>query len=433
LCVFSFLTADFAWAQIATQQDFETIGLPQLLVADPTLTGSGVTVTQVESAPSPLQFEVNPGSPGQPDSFFTWRSTVGTSGTWPNPVGSESGHAGDVAEDLYGGNTGIAPGIKHVYNYETSDFFPTVILAGAATTSSVFNQSFGFGLHNAEQDLAYDNYIARYRTIVVTGVGDGGPVYSPADCFNGIGAAAYGGGSSTGPSADGRCKPDLTAPAVETSFSTPLIAGAAAILVQEARRLGINAVAAADSRTVKALLLTGAVKPSGWTHSTSVPLDYHYGAGIMNIFNSYEEMIGGRQWPTASGLTTSLHPPLATGNPITVSRAWDYSGVTSSATAYGVTHYLISVGGSGDLITTLAWNKQQRQKTINRLALFVYGPGGTLLASSTSAVDNVQHIYLTGLAPGTYEIEVVKYPGRIGSPGVISAAEIYSLAWDFER
>jgi len=63
----------------------------------------------------------------------------------------------------------------------------------------------------------------------------------------------------------------------------------------------------------------------------------------------------------------------------------------------------------------------------------VYGPGGTLLASSTSAVDNVQHIYLTGLAPGTYEIEVVKYPGRIGSPGVISAAEIYSLAWDFER
>ena len=62
-----------------------------------------------------------------------------------------------------------------------------------------------------------------------------------------------------------------------------------------------------------------------------------------------------------------------------------------------------------------------------------YDSSGNLLASSISTLDNVQELYLTGLAAGTYEIEVVKATSRYGAPGNIRPADIYALAWDFGR
>jgi hypothetical protein len=416
------------------QSTMDTIGVTALWAQDPTLTGQGVIVTQVESGIDPLQFEVNPGSPGQPDKLFIYRSTVGLSGTFPNRVGSESTHADQVAENFYGENTGVAPGLRLVVNYETQFFYPVVIVAEQPTTARVFNQSFELGYHDTAQDLAYDNYIARYHTVVASGIGNGGAVLTPSDCYNGLGVGAYGGASSTGPTADGRCKPDITAPAGVTSFSTPLVSGAAAILIQAGREQGVSAAAAVDSRTVKALLLTGAVKPPGWTHTTTAPLDPNYGAGVLNVFNSYMELAGGQHEPAATGLSRAAgHPPLTSGTTINVARGWDYRGIASDAAAEGVSHYRIMMSGTGALITTLAWNKGYRERAINQLGLYVYDGSGDLLGSSESTVDNVQHVYLTGLAAGTYEIEVVKTAGAVGKAGVVTGREVYALVWDFER
>ena len=47
------------------------------------------------------------------------------------------------------------------------------------------------------------------------------------------------------------------------------------------------------SASSKLLLLDGAVKPTGWTHSAMMPLDPSNGAGIVNIFNSYEILAAG--------------------------------------------------------------------------------------------------------------------------------------------
>jgi hypothetical protein len=308
-----------------------------------------------------------------------------------------------------------------------------VIVSQAATRAQVFNQSFELGNHDAQQDQAYDDYIARYHTVVLSGIGDGGAVLTPADCYNGLGVAAQGGGSSTGPSADGRCKPDITAPAGETSFSTPLVSGAAAILIQEGRRQKVNAAAAVDSRTVKALLLTGAVKPSDWSHTTTAPLDPNYGAGVLNVFNSYQELVGGRYAPVGVRFSPPGHAPLTSGATINATRGWDFRGIASGAVEEGVSHYRITTSGTGALITTLVWNKPYRAKAINQMALYVYDGSGNLLGSSVSTVDNVQHVYLTGLAAGTYEVEVVKTAGRLGTAGVVTGADVYALAWDFER
>jgi hypothetical protein len=431
---FPFFALCLPLAGIARGQSvLDTVGLTALQAQDPSLTGSGVIVAQIESAPNPLQFEVNPQSAGQRASLFAYRSSLGPASTYPNHVGSESAHADEVAYDFYGVNSGVAQGVRRVVNYETDYFYASIILPRVATTARVFNQSFEFGSHDAAQDQTYDDYIAAYHTVVASGIGNGGGILTPADCYNGLGVGAYGGSSSTGPTADGRCKPDITAPGGATSFSTPVVSGAAAVLIQGGRRQGVNAPAAVDSRTVKALLLTGAVKPSGWSHTATAPLDPNYGAGILNVFNSYAELAGGRQRPAASGLSRAGHAPLADGAASDAQRGWDYRGLTGAVAAEGVSHYRIMAGGTGALIATLAWNKRYGASAINRLELYVYNGAGQLLASSVSAVDNVQQVYLKGLAAGLYEIEVVKIAGPVGSPGVVSSREVYAVAWDFER
>jgi hypothetical protein len=433
LCALCTLCA-FGVDCVQGQSTLDVIGLTGLQARDASLTGSGVIVAQVESGPNPLQFEVDPGTAGQPVRLFSYRSTIGGAATFPNAVGSESSHAGQVAQSLYGQGSGVAAGLRHVGNYETDYFFATVIEPLVPLTARVFNQSFEFGSHDAAQDQAYDDYIAEFHTVVASGAGNGGTVLTPADCYNGLGVAAYGGSSSVGPSADGRCKPDITAPAGATSFSTPLVSGAAAILIQGGRREGANAAAAVDSRTVKALLLNGAVKPPGWSHTAAVPLDYTYGAGVLNISNAYADLAGGRHGPVAIGYSRARqHPPLAGGPATPAERGWDYRGISSNAIYEGIGHYRIATGSAGALAATLVWNKGYKATAINRLELYCYAADGTLLASSLSAADNVQHIYLTGLAPGTYELEVVKIAGPLGSAGVVSSRETYALAWDFER
>src|SRR6185436_17639641 len=97
----------------------------------------------------------------------------------------------------------------------------------------------------------------RYGTVFVCGAGNGGPVSSPATAYNVIAVGAYGGPSSSS-TVDGRSKPDITAPASFTSFSTPLVSGAAALLSQAAARNdggAGTAVSAGDVKTIKALLL----------------------------------------------------------------------------------------------------------------------------------------------------------------------------------
>ena len=175
------------------------------------------------------------------------------------------------------------------------------------------------------------------------------------------------------------------------------------------------------------------MKPVGWSHTAAAPLDPTYGAGVLNVCNSYEEMIGGRFGPAPARLSAPSHAPLLSGTAIQAQRGWDYRGITSNTTEVGISHYRFAVSGTGALIATLVWDKWFGAKAINRLSLYAYDSGGNLLGSSTSAVDNVQHLYVTGLQPGTYEIQVVKTTGRTGEPGVVGPSETYSLAWDFER
>jgi len=217
-----------------------------------------------------------------------------------------------------------------------------------------------------------------------------------------------------------------------TSFSTPLVAGAAAILMQAGGRGdgGSDTNSARNMVTVKALLLNGAVKPADWVNTPPSPLDFRYGAGVLNVFNSYEQLVGGKHgynFSTNIPMGTA-HPPVVTTASITNLSGWDFNTNTSSSSKDGLNHYFFNVtNGTGFTLTaTLAWNRHQGVTNINNLELFLYNAANSnLVASSTSVADNVQHVFVPQLPQGRYDLQVWK----AGGGSIVSDSEPYGLAW----
>jgi len=442
--------------------NLDTVGVTLLQTVTTNVNGAGVHVAQPEAAdpntsPGTNTWEVNPAVVGQPTNVFIYISSAGSNTTYPNSLGFESHHAEQVAGNFYGVPGGVATNVAHVDNFEADYFFNLVIASNFPPdiNDPVVNQSFIFtaadGSHVSASDQqgldsAYDNYAAQYNTLFISGAGNGAPaqVNPPATCYNGIGVGVSDGSSSIGPTIDnGRAKPDLIAPGGATSFSTPFVSGAAAVLMQAGLRGdgGSSTNSAANIRTVKALLLNGAIKPADWTNNAPSPLDTRYGAGVLNVFNSYKQLTGGKHGYTVSEIIPSgnPHPPNGDTGTVSTLSGWDFNSILSISNNNlplllqdGVNHYYFNVtnGVSNATFTatiTLVWNRQQNQTNINNLDLFLYNTiSSNLITCSTSLVDNVEHIFIPHLPQGRYDLQVLKHAGNS-----VSDTETYALAFEF--
>ena len=428
----------------ACAQNLDQIGVTLLRVMTTNVDGSGIRVAQPEgNYDLGTNWEVNPGFISRPPGFLTYFSADGSTTSFPNSLSSESTHADYVGIFFYGMSGGVATNVAHVDNFDADYFINNYVVSNlTALGDSVVNQSFSFGaLSVSDQqavDSAYDDYTETNGTLFVSAannLGNNPTVCAPGTAYNCISVGAYANGTynnSIGPTIDnGRCKPDITAPHLFTSFTMPQVAGAAAVLMQAALRGdgGTDTNSAFDPRTIKALLLNGAVKPADWTNANSSPLDARYGAGVLNVFNSYEQLAGGRNNSGATNLipTGAAHPPVAATNTVTAGSGWNLQNLASSATNDAVNHYFFNVP-SGTVTATLVWNRQLGETNINDLDLFLFNAANSnLVACSTSRVDNVEHIFLPRLATGRYDLQVLKN----GGTNVVSDSETYALAWAF--
>jgi hypothetical protein len=429
----------------ALAQTLDPIGLTLLRATTTNLNGTGIRVAQPEASGPGLNFQVNPGIAGQPTNLFIYSSRNGAATAFPNAVGGESGHANTVGGIFFGLPGGIATNVVLVDNYDAEFYVTNYVFTLSSAAAAVVNQSFTFGnvstnlptpfgyvsVNEQQQiDRAYDDYANMFATLFVSPANNGGTVSPPGTAYNCICVGAYGGSSSIGPTLDnGRCKPDITAPAGATSYSTPQVSGAATVLIQAARRGdgGSDTNAASDPRTIKALLLNGAVKPMNWTHSPVFPLDARYGAGVLNLFNSYRQLAGGMQFFSATNQIAldAVHPPETATNTVPGAIGWSFENISSSPTNDAVGHFLFNVTNVM-VSATVVWNRPFGAAGVNDLDLFLYDcANSNLIASSISYVNNVEHLYVTNLAAGRYDLQVVKY----GGTNVVSDVETFALAW----
>jgi hypothetical protein len=274
----------------------------------------------------------------------------------------------------------------------------------------------------------------------VASVGVSGAPAPPGSGYNCVSVGCYspgGANSATGPTLDnGRCKPDLIAPDPNTSFAVPQVSGSLAVLLQAAARGdGGSPNVATNMIILKALLLNGTVKPTGWTNGPTAPLDARYGAGMLNLYNSYVNLLGGRQTNLVSVTTNlgSVFQPNATlTNNLAQLVGWDLNTNTSTSSKDNVNNYYLTVTNAAKnpsftATATLVWNRHASTANINYLRLYLYNvTNKTLVNCSTSVVDNVQHFYIPQLPAGRYDLQVVKSGGSY-----VSASEPYALAYSF--
>ncbi|MCC7146518.1 MAG: S8 family serine peptidase [Phycisphaeraceae bacterium] len=222
-----------------------------------------------------------------------------------------------------------------------------------------------------------------------------------------------------------------------TSFSSPAVAGGAALVVDVGydRYGGGQAV---DGRVVKAVLMNSATKPTGWNNGQAVgfddairttqSLDHSSGAGQMNLDQAFLQY------------TEGTHNVAGNGGGSISSIGWDYGLASSAATNdYFITPVL---AGLSKFNVTLTWfvKRSYSNKNMNifnevnfdNLDLQVWETDGstltTLVAESSSQFNNTEHLSFTLPHNGQYALRVV-WNGENFDFEDVSDSEIFGLAW----
>jgi hypothetical protein len=223
-----------------------------------------------------------------------------------------------------------------------------------------------------------------------------------------------------------------------TSFSSPIVAAGAALIVDAGKQLFPTDSHAIDGRVIKAVLLNSASKPVGWNNgqtvdgsgviSTEQSLDYIYGAGILNLTAGYPQYTAG---------TTDVTGPSGVA---VQSVGWAYGTITHNPSATATFDYDITgtLRGGSTFSVTLTWFADEPDNStalqygsFDNLYLEVFQDSGgvptTLIAQSDSLYNSTQELYFTLPATGAYSIRVLEdnyvynFNGDTTTP--------YGLAW----
>lgn len=357
----------------------------------------------------------------------TFNYNVGRS-VAPTSSAQYSDHANYVAQYLAGPTESMTPELTTWSSSEAVAFtYPGNLNAGRAlspiaATWDIENHSWGGNdALWSMQILAREDYrIERDNIVSCVGVDNGSTMSQMlANGYNSIAVGVSNGNHPhTGTTMDttGRMKPDLVAPADYTSYATPIVTSASMILIAETQRTA-SLAAARNPMVIKALLMAGATKSqfSGWSHSPQHPLDTIYGAGQLNMYNTYKALVAGQHSASSSS-------EVATDG-------WDFNTATTSARR--LYFFSVPAGKRMTISAILAWYRHETPDANNanwtpsmaNLDLKLWNASnftlGGLVDSSASTIDNVEHIYETTLLAGQYALEVVSNTN----------SEKYGLAW----
>lgn len=226
-----------------------------------------------------------------------------------------------------------------------------------------------------------------------------------------------------------------------TSFSTPIAAGAAALLYSLSRDRMATNLESRDARVIKAVLLNSADKLDGWSAAPTIEanvwttrqgLDAAQGAGRLNLDRAYDQYAPAAT--TQAGFIGTA-PPFS----IIPNTGWDLHTIQLGESFF----YQFSLTGNSEasMIATLVWYRERRStgssledlKQAN-LDLFLWsngvgGAGVNLLAQSISEYNTTEHLNFELTEAGQYLLEVRYTEDAFRLPAAFDD-ETFALAWD---
>lgn len=432
-----------------------------------TPSGIGVPVSHVEAPGSNLAW-----MPEISNAEFLGKTIVDESGS----PATYSSHATSVGQIFYGLTSSTAKDIASIAVYNANPWWqggflrtPVPPLSGNGSQplfsdSRVANHSWTGTTTNTANQTTYDSpllrrldwVIARDEFITVVGLNnDGSNSALLSSSFNAIAVGRSDGGHATGTTVvglapydavytAGRAKPDLVAPSSVTSLATPMVSAAAAMLVQlgngnsalstdpvskfTTNRQGNPVRNAERVEVVRAALMAGALRSTTGNvaapditdyratagNQTSNGLDRRFGAGQLNIANSYHII--------AAGEKNSLQDSSAGGGQAGL-RGFDYDPRFGGATGTNndtATYYFPVQATDARFTFALVWNLKIHGGTVsnfNSTAYFynldlrlydVTNASPVLVASSTSTTENTENLHVLLTAGRSYSVEVKK-------------------------
>ena len=370
--------------------------------------------------------------------------TNGSGVVIPDPTES-SNHATKLAGRYFFGNAfSLSPGANDVTVFEANDYIDNVVgVVGDEVPQTpnyvVQNHSWIGSGDTLDEELStlrrFDYVIDNYDVTMTVGVNNNCNSGIQGDCINGspdpnkahpvllshtYNAIAVGDtngthsrGLSSGTYGADRYRPDIVVPRITTSEATAVV-GSAATLLHDA----LSGTNGTRSESIRAILLAGATKeefanyiegadssPNPWARTSTQPLDDVFGAGELNVFNSYLMAHGG-QFQGSTGVPTQVG-----------SHGWDYQSTITPGSDV-LYDFVVPTGSSApELSIVLAWNAEivdtdsgspfiPLEQPLANFDLELVDSLGNTIDESISTSYSLEHIYLTNLAPGTYTLKV---------------------------
>jgi len=438
--------------------------------------GAGVLVTHAEAATGTVDHDNDPATaplpiylPDPANTQFAGKTIIDQTG---KASGYYSGHATSVGIQFYGNVSSSAPGVPVIHAYNADDWLQTDFLRYGTGykplqgSSRVANHSWVGTIGDAASDSGLlrrlDWVIETDEFIQVVGSnnGVGSNLNLASGAYNALTVGRTDGLHSTGTNAldadyvAGRVRPELVAPSVVTSYSTAAVSSAAALLVDAAHanpgwstdpvsiytsnRNGDTIYNGERAEVIKAVLMTGALRATANTTGADLTdyraspayqaangLDTRFGAGQLNVYNSYHILAAGEQnsdeddgaGSGAIGVRGFDYDPAFGGNAgSNASASYHFTATGGMLTATLVWHIDIA-GGGGQFFTDTA--------TRYDLDLLLYDVTASplLVNSSASNIDNTETVRYMLESGHDYRLQVVPKAGLDWD---------YALAWQID-